>query len=242
MCRNMKPYYAIAALFIVLSGHVMAQPPAPKKTGNPQVLLLSNFQIVEGDVERIGDQYVVRVGKEVAKYPVSQVACVGESRDMVFRQMFSRAQSSVTPGGNGAALVPFAARVQPILTNLCASCHAKADHKSEFKLQRVQEGFADPEASGRNAAAVVKFLTKDNPVASPFLVKTINAHGGQRDAALKDRNHPAYQNLEWWVRAVVIELAPTPVAAKPSTPMVVTPLKEDPYDPREFNKAKESKR
>ncbi len=239
----MKPSYGLTVLVVAVAGFASAQAPPAKKAGTPQVLLLSNFQIVEGDVERIGDEYVVRQGKSVVKYPAKQVACVGESRDTVFRQMFARGQAMTNPGGNRSALVPFAARVQPVLTNLCASCHAKADHASEFKLVRIAEGFADPEASGKNAAAVVKFLSKESPTASPFLVKTINAHGGQRAAAIADRNHPAYQNLELWVRYVVVELAPTPVTpTTPNSQPVSTPTAQDPYDPAAFNNANANKR
>ncbi len=236
----MKPSYLslAAAVPAAIVGSAWGQPPKPASVGKPMVLLLDNFRIVEGTVERVGDGYRLRRGKEVHDYTAKQVLFAGESRDEVYRQMMARgAKPPAPPGGHDPA---FAARVQPVLMNLCAKCHAKPDHPGEFKLARVPEGYADPEASRRNAEAAARFVTRGDPAASPLLAKAVTAHGGQRQPALPDRAHPAYRNLELWVRlrtgsndlpAPAMQATATkPQAAPHSTPA-------DPYDPAVFNRA-----
>ena len=237
----MKLSYGPAILLAAVAGLAWAQTPPKKPPGTPQVVLLANFQIVEGDVECVGNDIVVRRGKESTTYPVAQVACVGDSRDTVFRQMFARAQTGAPQ--IRSAMTYYPARVQPVLTNLCATCHADVKHESGFKLDRVQAGYSAPETSGRNATVVASFLTKSNPAASPLLVKMLTAHGGQREPAVRDASHPAYQNLELWVRSVVAEMpqVANPTEVKPE-PTNAKPAGDDPYDPGPFNGANPMKR
>lgn len=128
---------------------------------------------------------------------------------------------------NGESYKMFPAKVQPVLTNLCANCHARADHASGFKLVRVPDGFADPRETGRNVRAAAKYLARENPAASPLLAKAVSAHGGMKDPPLFARTHPAFKNLELWVHwASLPEGSPAPAtipAAKPassSTPAI----------------------
>jgi hypothetical protein len=256
----MKPSYFFAVALLLTGWGALAQTPAPKSKpavgGKPMVLLLDNFQIVDGTVERIGDAYRVRRGKDVKDYPAKQVLFAGESRDEVYKLMMARGVKPPQPtatDSNSAALRAFPAKVQPVVMNLCADCHAKPDHPSEFKLTRVPAGYANPEASHRNAKEVAKYVSRDDPSASPLLLKAVTAHGGQRAPAFYNQSHPAYRNLElWahWVAGTEGTLMPEVVPAKKPTgvtaqqpPLSATPApatvekSDDPYDPAVFNRA-----
>jgi hypothetical protein len=212
----MKPSYLLPlVLFLLAAG----EPP----TGKPLVLLLDNFQIVEGQMELVGETYRVRQGKDVRSIPRKQVLFADESRAAVYRHLLARAGK--TRAGDPAARA-FVGTVQPILMNTCAKCHCQADHRSAFKLTRVAAGYADPEATSQNVAAAMAFLNGAAPSASPLLVKAITAHGGQRHPALYGRAHPAFRNLEAW----------TYQAAGSAKPIVTA--SSDPYDPAAFNRAK----
>ncbi len=151
------------------------------------------------------------------------------------------------------ATLSFGTKVQPLLMNVCASCHAQKTDKSAFKLSRVREGYIDAEATATNRKIVANQLSRANPTGSPFLEMLVTAHGGQKLASLPNRNHPAYRNLETWVLSAVPAVV-TPrasLAAKAEMPMVVTaelqrpasvaPIAKspaqsnDPYDATAFN-------
>jgi hypothetical protein len=259
--RAMKPsYFLLVALPLAAAGWgAVAQPPKSKPAaGKPMVLLLDDFQVVTGTVERVGDLYRLRRGQDVTDYPAKQVLFAGESREEVYRLMMARGLKPPAPPPtaadyNSAAFRAFPAKVQPVLMNLCADCHAKADHPSAFRLTRVPAGYANPEASHRNAKEVAKFVARDDPSSSPLLLKAVTAHGGQRTLALYNQSHPAYRNLELWAHwAAGPEGSPMPTAVPPKKPAravveqppkTVTPapastLKpDDPYDPAVFNQA-----
>src|SRR5262249_49690513 len=80
-------------------------------------------------------------------------------------------EPDVTPE---AALV-FGSRVQPFLANQCIECHAKPDHTGSFKLVRVDPVDAGPQATRTNLRAVAGQLKRDDPAASPLLLKTLSA-------------------------------------------------------------------
>ncbi len=149
----------------------------------------------------------------------AKVAIAGMPNDKPLREMIARlekpapakpvatapkAVEAVTPAmaefasGAGAA---FATKVQPILTNQCASCHAAKDYSGSFKLDRIALGYANPEAVSANMKAVAAQLSRENPANSPLLRYGLAAHGGQKRAAFASRELPAYQNLEAWVLA-----------------------------------------
>src|SRR5262249_53169029 len=146
--RAMKPSYAAFAIVFAVASPAFAQTPAPQKAEH-RVLLLDNFQILEGLTERTPDGgYLVRKGTETLRFAETRVLFVGDSRDAVRRHLDERAMAPVAgvkpaaPGElNTAAMRAFPTTVQPVLMNLCANCHAKADHASEFKLTRVPEGY-----------------------------------------------------------------------------------------------------
>ena len=242
----MKPSYGFLLAALVAAPVLAQSPPAGQKPadgGKPMVLLLDDFQIVEGAVERVGDGYRVRRGKELQDIPGKRVLASGESRAEVYREMMARGLKPTAPSAgdyNSAAFRAFPTRVQPVLMNLCASCHAKEGDTSGFKLVRVAEGFADPEASDRNAKAVARFITRDDPSASPVLTRAVTAHGDQRRPALLNRSLPAYRNLEQWVYWAAASQGPrkpTAVQAEKPTPAPAKASSEDPFDPDVFNRA-----
>ncbi len=127
---------------------------------------------------------------------------------------------------NPEALGPFGTRVQPILMNTCASCHA-GNRAGAFHLQRVfEDGVANHRATQHNLAAVLGQVNPANPLASPLLMKAVSVHGDLGQAPLKGRQTPAYRALEEWVQIAVGKGAP---AGEPPTPAPApTPMKTRP--------------
>ena len=118
---------------------------------------------------------------------------------------------------NGESSKMFATKVQPVLNNLCANCHARADLATAFKLKRVQEGYANPQAAEFNIRAAAKQLNRSNPAASPLLVKAVTPHGTAKEPPLRGKQLPPYKVLELWVHwAVLAEGAPMPTSLTPA--------------------------
>jgi hypothetical protein len=94
----------------------------------------------------------------------------------------------------------FARRVQPILMNTCARCHASGK-AGDFKLTQV---FGDAPLSGRssqqNLTAVLSQIKPADPMGSPLLRMAASAHGGSGQPPLRNRETPAYRTLEQWVQ------------------------------------------
>jgi hypothetical protein len=115
----------------------------------------------------------------------------------------------------------FASRVNTILVNLCASCHARDDAKA-FRLTR---------AGGRtgitkNLMAALPHINAADPATSPLLVKALTPHGGATEAPFKTRTHPAFPALETWVRfARAAEGTPAPEGP---------PLGREPAEPKKL--------
>lgn len=272
---TMNASYFVAALLglAILASPAAAQPPAPAPTSTQgprhQVLLLDTFKIVEGYYDRTaaGD-YVRQVGKVTEVTPAAAVLFTGESRDQVNRYLVSRAAAGAAPaekpvtkpsaGGNSVAGKAYPTKIQPIVHNLCAHCHAKPDYAGAFKLKPIPTGFADLPACRANAAAAFAHVNPADPSASDLLAKCLTAHGGQKRPAIHVREHPAYKSLELWahgmaapegspVPQVVPAAAPAPAPAvfvsAPRPATTATPAKPpagapaDPFDPAEFNRA-----
>lgn len=218
----MKPSYVLV-LALLAAGGTVAQTPKPD-AGQPLVLLLDDFKIVEGTVERTSGEYVVRRGKEVRRIPEKQVLYAGDSLTAVRQFMAARAANS--PANAAAWQRQFNETVQPVLSNTCTSCHARADHPSGFKLTPVSDRYADADGMRANAAAAAAFVNREDRGASPLLVKALTPHGGQREPGIRGPEHPAYRNLERWVQG-----------AKPRAAKNVIAKPADPFDPAEFNRA-----
>lgn len=130
----------------------------------------------------------------------------------------SSAEPEITP----EAVVAFP-RVQPVLMNQCASCHARTDHAGAFKLTPVASNETNPAATRANLRAVAAQIKKPNTAASPLLTKALAAHGGMTEAAFQTREAVPYRTLEGWTYLAVGELAPPVVAAPPAVAPALPP-------------------
>ena len=168
------------------------------------------------------------------------------------------------PELNTESLGLFVTKVQPILMNACASCHATG-RGGAFKLARAAgTATASQRTVQQNLAAVLAQVNLEQPQTSPLLVKAINVHGDAGQPPLKGRQVAAFHTLESWVRQTAAknphlrgQLArPTPpppaAEAKPevaqpearSTGWAVEvkekpagkPKPADPFDPAAFNR------
>jgi hypothetical protein len=110
----------------------------------------------------------------------------------------ANAAAQVDLSADGLAL--FNTRVQPILMNLCASCHA-GNEGGGFKLHRAFENGARA-ASQRNLAAVMAHLDLDRPFASALLVKAVSVHGPMTQPPIRDRRAVPFLTLQHWVEHV----------------------------------------
>jgi hypothetical protein len=99
---------------------------------------------------------------------------------------------------NSEAAKAFAAKIQPILTNRCADCHAHKDHAGGFKLKWIEPGLNDPQSADANLRAVARWLTPTAPHDSPLLKYAVTPHGKAAEAPLPKR-HAAYEKFELWV-------------------------------------------
>jgi hypothetical protein len=239
----------------------VAQPRPGEPADTQVVLLLDDYSVIEARPTR--DGYLVRRGKTDEAIPANRVLFVGDSRPAVGKYLQAKAaEGKVAPpvvgGSNPAAFPFFAARVQPVLMNLCGRCHARPDHPGGFRLSRTPDGYANPEETQRNARSAAPFLDRGDAGGSQLLRYALAAHGGQKVPAFADRSHPAFNSLEVWVHwAAGPDGSPMPAVIPPPgarTPTPVTPARMpapskpaafptpapppgDPFDPAVFNRA-----
>lgn len=254
------------------------QPAVGRATG--KVLVLDNERTLEGDIERVGEQYCIRRQGGELWIRTENALRLCESREEAYAYLRSRAnlldpdeylrlarwchaqglrqqalenataavelrpnhaesrrflrnlqhagagtpsQPPVkAPDQDGPAPCPqppelsteslslFLSRVQPILMNTCASCHATG-RGGAFKLTRTYEsGMISRRTTQQNLVAVLAQINKERPTASALLTKAVSIHGKPGEMAqspLKNREVPAYRSLEEWVR---ITLAKNP--------------------------------
>jgi len=259
-----------------------AQPETARTTG--KVLVLDNERTLEGEIERVGEQYRVRrpVGElwvraentlrlcrtkeeayaflrsranlrdpdehlrlalwcyrqglrgqalEEATAAVELRPNHAESRRLLLSlqraaahpastqpvKPHEQAESTPTsqpPELSTESLSLFISRVQPILMNACASCHATG-RGGAFKLIRTYEvGMISRRTTQQNLVAVLAQIQKDRPSASPLLTKAVSIHGKPGEmtqSPLKNREEPAYRSLEEWVR-ITLENTPPRLA------------------------------
>lgn len=134
------------------------------------------------------------------------------------------------PAFNSESAKMFTARVQPILANACAGCHARKDHAGRFKLRHTSSEFVDTEAATANLHAAARMVSRDRPAESLFLTKATTAHGGAKEPPLRSRVIPAFRYLEVWAHwAAAPEGAPVPeVLPSAPAPVVATPPPANP--------------
>jgi hypothetical protein len=168
------------------------------------------------------------------------------------------AQTVETIDCGAEAFKRFATKVQPVLMNACAGCHA-GEQAGKFRLERVYtDGLNSRQAAQQNLAAALAQIDRSKPAASPLLQQATTAHGGAAVPPLRDRGVPAYRQLDEWVRVLLEDTSPAPPTApaaeiattgaiQPAADVksgfgVGTPSKDtpappaDPFDPAEFNR------
>ena len=118
-------------------------------------------------------------------------------------------------------------RVQPVLVNLCADCHAKPGYAGAFKMACGSAQDVDPAIAQHNMKAALLQIKKDDPGASPLLTKALAAHGGMKQAAFAGRGVPAFRVLEAWVFLAANSNATPP----PAAPLVPPPPEIKPAAP-----------
>jgi hypothetical protein len=108
------------------------------------------------------------------------------------------------PQVNTESLSLFITRVQPILMNACANCHASG-RGGAFRLTRTYESaLANRRTTQQNLAAVLAEVNKDRPQESLLLTRALSVHGRDMDKpAFKGRDAAAYKALEDWVRVTL---------------------------------------
>ncbi len=101
------------------------------------------------------------------------------------------------------SLALFNSKVQPILLNTCASCHAH-DRGGKFKLFRSHEG-GQRASLQRNLAAAIAQIHPEKPHLSPLLIKAVSVHDRAAPQAplAGGRQSVPYGTLETWVQMVV---------------------------------------
>ncbi len=284
----------IAALGIALAAGFPSRGTAGPPPGaiSGRVLLLNNQRVLEGEVERVGEQYRVRRAGGETFVPAGVVLAVCEDLDGAYRFLLNRtdtrdpdarmqlarwcdanglrqqavleakavvelqpkdakaqavlkqlqlraslpapvpvpaklpaaviAAASPEPIDCGAeAFKRFVAKVQPVLMNVCAQCHA-GEAAGKFRLERVYaDGLNSRTAAQQNLALTLAQIDRAKPAASPLLLQATTAHGGAAVPPLRDRGVPAYKLLDEWVQLVIAESGSSP-APLPSAPAVAT--------------------
>jgi hypothetical protein len=104
---------------------------------------------------------------------------------------------------NAESLSLFVTKVQPILMNTCAQCHANGQG-GEFKLMRTGGiGASWHRATQFNMAAVVQQLNLNNAPISPLLIKAVSAHGTAAKPPIASRSAAPYQTMKQWAEMTI---------------------------------------
>ena len=263
---NTKIGFALCALFgsLAIAGAGDTSP-APA-TG--KILVLDNERVLEGTVERQGDQYRVRrkvgevwIQKEnvlklcqtreeayqflrtqanladpderlrlanwchregLKQQALAEVAAAVELRPnhaasrrllnnleraatqpatvKVAKRQDEQESPPTTPIVNSDSLSPFVTKVQPLLMNACAGCHASGKG-GNFKLIRTFEsGLSGRRATLYNLGSVLAQVNPSAMHSSNLLTRALSIHGDMTQPAIKNREAPAYRVLEDWLR------------------------------------------
>jgi len=107
----------------------------------------------------------------------------------------------------------FSARVQPVLMNTCASCHA-GPKTATFRLVRAAgTSTASRRATHQNVAAVLAQIDPVHPNSSPLLMRAVTDHGKAGQAPVKAQS-PPYRILQEWIQ---LTLATNPFLREQAT-------------------------
>jgi hypothetical protein len=94
----------------------------------------------------------------------------------------------------------FAAKIQPVLMNRCAGCHA-IDQQSprEFQIHSALTSKWNPKTVAReNLQAVLNFVDLRQPAASEIRLRAADGHGGVRKS-FGDPDSSMMRNLDHWL-------------------------------------------
>jgi hypothetical protein len=154
-------------------------------------------------LERASDAASAAAGSGTAKEQPGQTASAQPPNKQPAGSIVPVSANAAAPQVDLSAdgLAMFNTRVQPILMNLCASCHA-GNESGGFKLHRAFENGARA-ASQRNLAAVMAHLDLERPFASSLLVKAVSVHGSMTQPPIRDRRAVPFLTLQHWVEHVV---------------------------------------
>ena len=99
----------------------------------------------------------------------------------------------------------FITRVQPILMNTCARCHATG-HGGSFHLTQVfEDTLSNRKTLERNLSAVLTQIDVSQPESSRLLIKAVSDHAHTGRAPIRDRQAAPYRTLENWVKLTVAD-------------------------------------
>lgn len=300
--RNMIRSFSALVVVVLVAMIVKAESP-PLTSG--KVLILDNQQILEGEIEQVGNRFRIRRAGGETWLPAKPGYTLMADRDAAYRLMQSKidlndakdrlqlsrwcysngfkaqavfeaeaasrllpndasvrrycedlkrlAMDAPKPPASAAMnhdpaptsvewkpelLKTFVTKVQPILMNACANCHA-GERSGSFKLVRTSPGTVpSPNAIQANVASFAAQVNREAIGESAVLRKALEAHGGATKAPLRDKQSQAYRHLEEFAQAA---FATTNVAVGAKKPQQSTEetveTSFDPFDPDVFNKA-----
>jgi hypothetical protein len=155
-------------------------------------------------LDNVSEAVQLRPGHEESRRLLSSLRRVATTMPAAPSSARAETAETVTiPELNAEALGLFATKVQPILMNACANCHA-AGRGGAFKLMRTSaSSTAIRRPLQQNLAAVLGQINLQQPQISPLLTKAITAHGDVSQAPLAGRQIAAYHALEEWVNTTL---------------------------------------
>jgi hypothetical protein len=262
-----RTLFLLGALVLAVSAWGLLRATEPPRTTG-KVLVLDNERTLEGDIERVGDQYRVRRSVGETWVPGDKVKRLCASLEEAYAYLRTRANledadehlrlahwcqlnglrdqalaevqeavalrpnhvpsqrllanlkhaasaAPVPAGSEACEPVPvappldvdaesqalFVTKVQPILMNACANCHA-GGRAGIFKLWRAPAAQTSRRTTQQNLVAALAQVNAERPEMSPFLIKAVSVHGDMTQAPLRNRQMLAYRTLEDWVKTV----------------------------------------
>jgi hypothetical protein len=291
-----KMGYSLCLLGLIAASSVRGQSSDAAPGAKGTVAILANDRILQGDIERVGDQYRLKRPQGETWLPGAKVRrlcadledalsylrsqanlddaderlrlsrwCLdnglraealvevraaveirpGHAESVRLLRNLERSAASDPPAAlpakddtavetpahlpyNAAAYALFVGKVQPILMNTCASCHATGKGGS-YKLVRSHDagGLINPRTTQQNLMASVAHLDRQRPGDSPLLRFAAAVHGDASQPPLKGQNTTAYRTLEEWVNLALANsprtaVSPPPVSSRPVEPKVVS--------------------
>jgi hypothetical protein len=152
-----------------------------------------------------------------------------ETAATVSAEQLDKTIRALPPG----SLEKFSAVVQPILLNRCAAggCHGPTA-RSDFRLLRPAAGVGPSKRfTQQNMYAVLKYLDKENPDASPLLTLPQKRHGQALAAVFDKRTKHQLDDLVAWTQFVLAVPAPVPPATIPKSQTLLSQQQEGSVKP-----------